>query len=431
MMRPARAMLSGAAVSLLAHLALAWLIPRLASAPRDATPHAPEEIALDVRFEEAGDGAPVRVPGSATPLEPGGADPDHNVDARDRGQGGDRTGAHAVILLRPRADEVTLSDAPLNALGIGQTQRIETARDRATREDRRATPSPADDPFLASGEGEHRERRPLARTDAAPGARVAPEAGTRGAPVAGAPELALGTAGPRTGGSRTGAPTIEESGAETDSPGRGIIGGEGTRASESARVARGRPTVDEAAAATPSETRDARVRDDVDAELLAARMVQSVVESTRRSGEQEGEGRGGAHGLGVPGTGGGRREGGRARALGPGEGSWDALDTGDARYRRWFVETRRRIESALVFPRERMLRMDQGTSVVELLVRRDGTLARAPRVIRSSGFDDLDGAAIAAIRRAVPLSPLPDDLAPGRPSLQIRVPIEFSNPMVR
>ncbi|WP_157069134.1 TonB family protein [Sandaracinus amylolyticus] len=431
MTRSARAMSYGAAVSLLAHLAIAWLLPTLSATRTDAA-DAPAELAIDVRFsDEAGDGTAVRVPGAATPLEPGGADPEHNVDARDRGQGGDRTGAQRVIRLLPRADQVTLSDAPMNALGVGQTQRIETARDRATREDRRATPHPADDPFLASGDGEHPERRPVARVDAAPGARVAPEAGTRGAPIAGSERVVTADSGSTRGGTNEGALTTEPSGAASDSPGRGIVRGRGARATESARVALGRPTVDEAAAATPSESRDARVRDDTDAELLAARMMQSVVESTQRRGEEDGEGRGGARGLGAPGTGGGRREGGRARALGPGDGAYDALDTSDGRYRRWFVETRRRIENAMVFPRERAMRMDQGTSVVELVVRRDGTLARAPRVVRSSGFDDFDGAAIAAIRSTIPFSPLPDDLVPGRESLRIRMPLEFSNPMVR
>src|SRR5690606_30344047 len=113
-----------------------------------------EELELEVRWEqEAGDGTAVRVAGAASPVTPGGAEAAQNVDARDRGRGGDRSGADQVVLLLPRADPITLSDAPMNALGVGQTQRIDTARDRATAEDRRATPNPADDAFLASGSG--------------------------------------------------------------------------------------------------------------------------------------------------------------------------------------------------------------------------------------------------------------------------------------
>lgn len=430
---PARALLFGAALSLVLHLAIAFLLPGLGEIERQIAEARPAEpdVELEVRWDEAGDATALRVPGAAVPLVPGGADADHDVDARDHGQGGDRSGADEVILLLPRADGITLADAPMNTLGVGQTQRIETARDRATVEVRRATPHPADDAFLASGDGEHRERRPVAARDATPGARVAPEAGSRGAPVHG------GVVDPREGERRdaaaiaSGAPSTASEGAATDSPGRGIVGGTGERTSESAHVAFGRPTVDEGNAATIAEERDARVRDDTDAELLAARMVQSVVESTARRGEEAGEGRGGIDAAGAPGTGGGRAEGGRARALGPGTGSWDALDTSDGRYRLWFTQMRRRIEDALQFPRDRAVAMDQGTSVYVIVVRRDGSLVRSPRLIRSSGFDDLDGAALAAIRRTVPFSPLPDDLVPGRASIEVRVPIEFSNPMVR
>ncbi|MEZ4251883.1 MAG: hypothetical protein R3B99_27035 [Polyangiales bacterium] len=44
---------------------------------------------------------------------------------------------------------------------ISQIQRIDTARERVSRRTG-ATPNPDDDPFLASGEGTHRERRPVA-----------------------------------------------------------------------------------------------------------------------------------------------------------------------------------------------------------------------------------------------------------------------------
>jgi protein TonB len=66
-----------------------------------------------------------------------------------------------------------------------------------------------------------------------------------------------------------------------------------------------------------------------------------------------------------------------------------------------------------------------------LTVRRDGSIGEAPRVIRSSGFDDLDAAALRAVERSLPFAPIPADLAPGRPALVVTLPIEFSNPMVR
>jgi TonB family protein len=63
-------------------------------------------------------------------------------------------------------------------------------------------------------------------------------------------------------------------------------------------------------------------------------------------------------------------------------------------------------------------------------VRRDGTAADAPHVIRSSGFDDLDSAALLAVRSSLPFGPIPADLAAGQPEITVTLPIEFANPMV-
>jgi TonB family protein len=123
--------------------------------------------------------------------------------------------------------------------------------------------------------------------------------------------------------------------------------------------------------------------------------------------------------------------GGLASPYGPGNGHYSALDTRDGRYRRWFLDQRRRIYDALRFPQERALAMDQGISIYSIEVRRDGTLVTAPRLVRSSGFADMDRAALAAIQAAVPFSPLPSDLAPELERLRISLPIEFSNPMMR
>src|SRR5690606_19929851 len=108
-----------------------------------------------------------------------------------------------------------------------------------------------------------------------------------------------------------------------------------------------------------------------------------------------------------------------------------ALDTSDARYRRWFLDNRRRVYDALEFPRRRALAMDQGTSIYSVVVQRDGRLAGAPRLVRSSGYEDLDRAALAAIQAATPFSPLPDDIAPELARVPLRLPIQFENPMFR
>ncbi len=89
------------------------------------------------------------------------------------------------------------------------------------------------------------------------------------------------------------------------------------------------------------------------------------------------------------------------------------------------------MHDALQYPRERALAMDQGTTIYAIEVSRDGRLHGDPRLVRSSGFPDLDHAALAAIRSATPFSAVPDDLAPGLARIPIRLPIEFSNPMVQ
>jgi TonB family protein len=422
----------GLCLSLVLHaIVLVWL----ALLPQVQTPSAPFEVALDVPISAiAGNGIGDPDLG-ATRTEPdvpvpGGARSAQNIDADERGGGGDERGAREVILLASRAESILLFDSPINNLAQGQTQRIHTARDRASYEHRRATPHPEDAVFLASGHGPHQERRPIAGVDPQPGAREAPQGSLQGGQAQlenpGGPTVTTdGDEPPIAPGS-----IAARAGAERASPGQGILRGTGERESEAARVAFGRPSVDEGNAATPAQQPD-RVRDNDDAELLATSMMQAWVEASERSGQRAGAGRGGVGGGGAPGSGSGQNEGGRASSYGPGNGEYAALDTRDRRYMRWFLVQRRRVHNALRYPRERMLAMDQGTSICIVDVRRDGTLARAPALERTSGFDDMDDAALAAIRAASPFTPLPDDLAPELSVVHIRFPIEFSNPMVR
>ncbi|HJL20142.1 MAG TPA: hypothetical protein RMH99_31035, partial [Sandaracinaceae bacterium LLY-WYZ-13_1] len=173
-----RAISIGALVSLGAHLLVALFLLRLPAASE-----LPPVATVDYRVPVEPVGHPAGTPGARRAgnaptdhdrVEAGGARSAQNIDARDRGQGGDVTGAEAGILLMNRDDDVLLFDSPLNNLAASQHQRIRTARDRATQERRRATPNPHDQPFLASGEGAHRERRPVSARDATRGARAAP-----------------------------------------------------------------------------------------------------------------------------------------------------------------------------------------------------------------------------------------------------------------
>jgi len=436
----ARPLLTGAVTSLGVHLlvTLALLsLPATRATHKLAVPDKSTLVEVDPLEAPEGTGlAPRRgrAPRDAERAEAGGRTSEQNIDALDPGQGGDRTGALATLRLLTEDDRVLLFDSPLNNLAAGQLQRIRTARDRATLEPRRATPNPHDQAFLASGDGVHRERRPVAPSDAASGARRAPEASLRG----GLPSVER--AGGRSGGAgdraapsptTTAAASADDRGAPQPSPGQGILNGRGQRRGRAADVAFGRPSVDRGPAATEAEQRDARVRDDQDSEELASTLYQSWVDATARRSEREGPGRGGAREGGAPGTGGGAREGGRAAAYGTGDGAHPALDTSDARYVRWVRESSRRVHDALRYPRERALALDQGTTILMLYVNRDGTLSGRPRLVRTSGFDDLDAAARAAVRQATPFGAVPPELAPGISRIPIRLPVEFSNPMVR
>jgi hypothetical protein len=416
-------LLLGWMASLAIHLAVASFLVTLPAPPMNPIRAARLEVPFepvtgaDVGTRRAGPTAD-----TSAEVVPGGVPAAQNIDAASRGEGGDRTGAAEGIRLLHQDDGILLFDSPLNNVAAGQTQRIRTSRTRTTREARRATPNPGDDPFLASGRGPHRERRPVRRLDPRAGAPTAPTAAARG----GAPGQ---VAGPVPSAHRPTPPA--PAGADEVSPGRGILGGRGEREDDGARVAHGRPPVDQGPAATQASTRDVRVQDDTDAELLATQMMQSWVEATARTAPTVGEGRGGVGGGGAPGSGGGVGEGGRSAAYGPGGGGRGALDTRDRRYRTWFLELSRRVNANLVFPRDRMLAMDQGTSIYVLVFNRDGSLAGHPRLVRSSGFDDLDDAALTALTSAVPYPALPEDLAPDLRQLRVRFPVEFSNPMVR
>ncbi len=414
----------GALASLLLHAVLALCVWRLPPSPLRG-PH-PFEVHVAVTgspVRVASDGATGARPSDAAPRVPGGGRSPQNIDTFERGAGGDGVGAAAVMLF-PRADALTRQASPRNAHDSLQLQRIRTAEDQATRGDRRATPHPGDVPFLASGPGTHPERRPIAQRDPRDGARNAPAPTVAGDAVSRA----------RAGTGEAPAPTADaatQAGAHAPSPGRGIAAGVGAHAAEAARVASGRPPIPQGAASTSSDWRDARVRDQHDAELLAARLVQSLADTSAHGGRTVGAGSGGAGGGGAAGSGGGRDEGGRARADGPGAGAFDSLDTRDARYERWLLAQVQRVERGLVFPGARRLALDQGTSVYRLEIRPDGTPTGTPRLLRSSGFPDLDEAARRAIDAALPLEPLPEALRDGRGTLRLTLPVRFANPSVR
>jgi TonB family protein len=352
------------------------------------------------------------------------------IDRTDaEGRGGERASDEPAALLFPFVSPLTLQDTELNNLAANQAQRISTAPDRATLEERRATPNADDEVLLASGVTGHRERRAPAKQDAVEGAPRAEDPSTPSEARRGT-ELETGAIGPNARAAIRAKEAASAREAADYAPARGIQGGAGKREATAAKVAFARPNVDRGPAATPSERLDPRVRDDLDAELLAAKLQRSLVDTSVQRAEQRGLGAGGAPGdqaFGLQGS----ASGARARAYAPGAGNADALDTRDARYLRWFTQQRERVQKELVFPRARALAMDQGMSLYRVVLDRDGVLTGKPRLVRSSGFTDFDAAAMIAIERALPFAPLPKELAPTLHEIALLIPINFANPMIR
>ncbi len=101
----------------------------------------------------------------------------------------------------------------------------------------------------------------------------------------------------------------------------------------------------------------------------------------------------------------------------------------ERRYQRYKLEIRQRVNGVLEFPRALALRLEQGETIVYFVVGVEGRLSEGPWVVKSSGFQEFDSAAIRAVRRAAPFPPMPDG-SNARP-LPVSMPVTFDNPVVR
>jgi len=70
------------------------------------------------------------------------------------------------------------------------------------------------------------------------------------------------------------------------------------------------------------------------------------------------------------------------------------------------------------------LRMEQGVTVVYFIVGADGRLSEGPRVVKSSGFDEFDLAAVRAVRQAAPFPTMPF-------MIPMSMSVIFDNPVIR
>jgi protein TonB len=83
----------------------------------------------------------------------------------------------------------------------------------------------------------------------------------------------------------------------------------------------------------------------------------------------------------------------------------------------------RKIEKSKRYPKWAMDTGLEGKVVIRFTVLRDGSLGEEFLLVRSSGTEILDNAAIAAIKEAAPFPALPRSL--GRERLQIELPMDF------
>lgn len=92
----------------------------------------------------------------------------------------------------------------------------------------------------------------------------------------------------------------------------------------------------------------------------------------------------------------------------PKEPSGITFDTKEFKYRSYMMRLKEKIESIWQYPRSAAERGIYGDLFIRFSIKRDGTLGRVD-LIRTSGFRELDEAALAALRDAAPYWPLPED----------------------
>jgi TonB family protein len=365
------------------------------------------------------------VPEGTKPAAHGGATV-ARVDTATLGRGGQATGARAVNLAA-NDEELRRSPDLASRLDRDQEQRLKTASFRTTREDRRATTHPMEVTFLATGTGEHEERRPNAKSDPSRGSL----ASARPASVLG------GHAGTRDVEALEGpgaTPGASRAGQLVASPGVGVREGQpGTRHSEAARIALGRPSVAEGKPSVTAAFRG-RPNDTVDSDQEVASIVQSQVHASFAGG-LAGEGRGGSNGLAPdPGAGGAHGRGSMSRTMGPGDGDVFDWFTNDPMLMPYFRKIHAKVDPLWkdAFPRSAMLELKQGTVILEFTIATDGSVRVSWPPARPSGIDEFDRNCADAIRRAGPFEPIPAALREtGRTSLRIRAPFDAKNPIVK
>ncbi len=332
-------------------------------------------------------------------------------DMRRTGRGGTDEASQRALNLADSNDGLTLDRDPLDRLDRSQVQRVDTGRDRRSRDDRRATPHPMQLTFLATGAGHTPLRRPSARFDPALGIRT----GNRPRALGGVP----GSADARSPGrGQFLDPGASQAGARERELAEGVPdGARGHDFRRSASVTLARPMVKRARAAVPAPVRG-RPADNVDSSQDVASRVASLIHASTAGG-QPGTGPGGRKAPGLSGSRGSSGPGSRSAAAGHGAGP--LLDVGrDPRVLGYFRGIKARVDPYWddAFPHWAIREGRGGLAIVGFRVLHNGAVTDV-HLVRTSGVDEFDRNVMRAVERAAPFGVPPAVLGRGPVSLRL------------
>jgi TonB family protein len=103
--------------------------------------------------------------------------------------------------------------------------------------------------------------------------------------------------------------------------------------------------------------------------------------------------------------------------------------TADRRYDRYLLEVKNKVRKTWEIPRSLVVRLEQGETVVTFVIGLDGQVGDGPRLVKSSGFPELDDSALRAVRRAAPFPPMSDRRS-ARPQ-RVTMSLGLDNPVIR
>jgi protein TonB len=381
----------------------------------------PLEVDLPIFGAETVDGKVVELPPIVIPRGGGEEVPRPDIDGAGRG-GSDAS--PTAENLADRQDDRALSTAIPTRFDRSQVQRINSSHERASREDWRASRTPMELTFLASGrEASRKERREYAVHDPSSGGRFSGQAAHAGGALGTLPTPIGATETPRPEGG-----TVE--GADDATVGVGVRdGAAGSDARERAAVPLARPWVTPSTPSIPAEEK-ARPQDRMDSEQEVAPAPQSIVHASTAGGTP-GVGTGGQTGPATtPGSGGQTGSGSNARPNGDGRGPDLDQIARDARrndYLRRVVGRIRPFFTPALVPKWVKAEGRGGLAIISFVIQRDGSVT-AVRVSRSSSIAEYDENCRRVILKAGPFEPLPAELGS---QLPWSMPFDSLTPTVR